>query len=54
LFSRQRGPGERFGDEGVARASTGGRALGHGCDRRGRRSQVREMDEERARDVGID
>jgi hypothetical protein len=38
-------PDEWMGDEGVASASAGGRALGHECDRRGRRPQMRELAE---------
>lgn len=40
-------PRHRKSDEGVASASTGGRALGRGCNRRGRRPRTREMGEPR-------
>jgi hypothetical protein len=36
------GAGDPYGDEGVASAETGGRTVGRGCDRRGRRSQARD------------
>lgn len=42
-----------MGDEGVASASTDGRALGRECDRRGRRPQMHEMDIGE-REIGVD
>ena len=38
-------PCDRVGDDGVASAWTGGRALGHKCGRRSRVRQMRELDE---------
>jgi hypothetical protein len=46
LFSRGREPDDPNGDEGVAGALSGGRALGRECDRYGRRLHMRELDEE--------